>query len=111
MRGVIKRGMGWFKLIGSAVTSGPRERLGVLTTQDRKPSQADTVIGGELSTSWVVHEQSPFLPSPEPFSEVCLLLPIWGGNLENQSKGLQTRGAAGNEGGSQGGCGSHSELW
>lgn len=49
--GVIKRGTGWFKLIGSAVTSGPQERLGVLTTQSRKPSQAGAVIGGRLGPS------------------------------------------------------------
>lgn len=61
--GVIKRGMRWFKLIGSAVASGPRERLGVLTAQDRRASQADAVIGGELSASWVVREHSPFPPA------------------------------------------------
>lgn len=76
MWGVIKRGMGWFKLIGSAVTSGSRERWGVLTTQDGKASQADTVIGGELSSSWVVREQSPFLPAPELLCDVCLRLPV-----------------------------------
>lgn len=61
--GVIKRGTGCFKLIGSAVTSGPQERLGVLTTQSRKPSQAGTGIGGQRGTSG--RSGSRALPPPE----------------------------------------------
>lgn len=59
--GVIKRGTGCFKLIGSAVTSGPQERLGVLTTQSRKPSQAGTGIGGQRGTSGQSGSREPFL--------------------------------------------------
>jgi hypothetical protein len=50
-REVIKRGTDEFKLIGSAVTCGPWERLGVLTTQGGKIQAGDTVIDSELSSS------------------------------------------------------------
>lgn len=48
-------GLAWFKLIGSAVASGPRERLGVFGYTERKRVHTSC---GKLGASCVVHEQS-----------------------------------------------------
>lgn len=96
MWGVITRRIDWFKLIGSAVTSGPWERLGVLTTQGGKPSQADTVIGVELSASWVVCEQRRLLPDP------VLLWRLSAAVMLKREPGKAAEGAGGH-----GGWGSH----
>ena len=72
-QGVIKCGTDRLRLIGSAVTPGPRERLGVLTPPGVESSQADTVIGGELGASCVAQQQCQCLlpPGPSGGGAVC----------------------------------------